>query len=90
MQIISPSLGKGEKVKLHVVLLKRWPWEMIVHELCETKIYPTILTHFLPHPIFLPAATELQVKEAGNPQYPFHSSLGSLVGKQEAISVSLR
>lgn len=48
------------------------------------------LFYALPARSILPAATELQVKEAGNPQYPLNSSLGSLVGKQETISVSLR
>lgn len=49
------------------------------------------LFYALPAPsILLPAATELQVKEAGNPQYPLNSPLGSLVGKQETVSVSLR
>lgn len=52
---------------------------------------PSQLFYTLPAPsTLLPVATELQVKEAGNPQYPLDSSLGSLVGKQETVSVSLR
>lgn len=52
---------------------------------------PFQLFHSLPAPsILLPAAAELQVKEAGNPLHPLNNSLDSLVGKQETISVSLR
>lgn len=50
---------------------------------------PIQLFYTLPAPsTLLPVVTELQVKEAGNPQHPLNSSLD--VGKQETVSVSLR
>lgn len=46
-----------------------------------------------PHPaasLLPPVTTKIQVKEAGNPQYPLSSSLRGLVGNQEIISVGVR
>lgn len=52
---------------------------------------PSLKRH--PHPtasLLPPVTTKLQVKEAGNPQYPLSSSLRSLVGNQETIPVGIR
>lgn len=75
-----------------MVLLRPWPCELIVHETVWRKAFPalpeaspTSCSIYLP-----PVTTKLQVKEAGNPQYPLSSSLRSLVGNQETIPVGVR